>query len=203
MLQNPDIPLILASASTSRQTLLRQAGLEVEAMPAHVDEAAVKEAAKADGWEAAELALALAELKAQRISQKFPTASVIGADQLLVCGDDWFDKPADLAQAERHLTRLSGRTHQLVTAVCVYRSGAMVWHHVATPSLTMRRLSPAFIADYLAAEGAAVCSSVGAYRLEAIGAQLFNSIDGDFFTILGLPLLPLLDYLRQAGALLS
>lgn len=203
MLQNPEIKLILASASTSRQTLLRQAGLEADAMPAYVDEAAVKEAAKADGWEATELALALAELKAQRISGKFPAALVIGADQLLVCGDDWFDKPADLAAAERQLMRLSGQTHQLVTAICVYRGGTMVWHHLVTPSLTMRRLSPEFIADYLKAEGDAVCSSVGAYRLEALGSQLFSRIDGDFFTILGLPLLPLLDYLRQAKAILA
>jgi septum formation protein len=200
MLQNPDIRLILASASRSRQTLLRQAGLEVESMPAHVDEAAVKAAAKADGWEPAELALALAELKAQRISGKFPDALVIGADQLLVCGEDWFDKPADIAEASRHLTRLAGQTHQLVTAVCVYRGSAMVWHHVVTPSLTMRRLPPAFIADYLQAEGEAVLSSVGAYRLEALGSHLFSRINGDFFTILGLPMLALLDYLRQAGA---
>jgi septum formation protein len=203
MLQNPDTRLILASASPSRQSLLRQAGLEVESIPAHVDEAAVKEAAKADGWEPAELALALAELKAQRISAKFPAALVIGADQLLVCGEDWFDKPADIAEAARHLTRLAGQTHQLVTAVCVYRGSAMVWHHVVTPSLTMRRLSPAFIADYLKAEGETVCSSVGAYRLEALGSHLFSRIEGDFFTILGLPMLPLLDYLRQTGALLS
>jgi septum formation protein len=203
MIQNPDIPLILASTSVARQNMLRQAGLEVEAMPAYVDEAAVKEAAKADGWEPAELALALAELKAQRISGRFPTALVIGADQLLVCGDDWFDKPADLAAAASDLTRLSGKTHQLATAVCAYRGGAMVWHHVATPSLTMRSLSPAFIADYLAAEGDEVCNCVGAYRLEALGSQLFTRIDGDFFTILGLPLLPLLDYLRQAKMLLA
>jgi septum formation protein len=201
MLQNPDLRLILASASLSRQSLLRQAGLNVESMPANVDEAAIKEAARADGWAPAELALALAELKAHRISGKFPEALVIGADQLLVCGEDWFDKPADIAAAARHLSRLSGQTHQLVTAVCVYRSNAMVWHHVATPSLTLRRLSPAFIADYLQAEGEAVCSSVGAYRLEALGPHLFSRIEGDFFTILGLPMLPLLDYLRQAGAI--
>jgi septum formation protein len=203
MLQNADIRLILASASPSRQSLLRQAGLAVESMPAHVDEAAVKAAGRADGWEPAELALALAELKAQRISAKCPDALFIGADQLLVCGEDWFDKPADMAEAARHLTRLSGQTHQLVTAVCVYGGNARVWHHVVTPSLTMRRLSPGFVADYLQAEGEAVCSSVGAYRLEALGPHLFSRIEGDFFTILGLPLLPLLDYLRQAKAIPS
>jgi len=142
-------------------------------------------------------------LKAQRISGKFPAARVIGADQLLVCGDDWFDKPKDLAAAAADLSRLAGRTHHLHTAVCVYRGGAMVWHHVATPNLTMRSLSPGFIAEYLAAEGDDLCGCVGAYRLEVLGSQLFNRIDGDFFTILGLPLLPLLGYLRQAGVLLG
>jgi septum formation protein len=203
MIQNADIQLILASASPARLQMLRQAGLEVEAIPAYVDEAAVKAAARADGWEASELALALAELKAQRISGKFPAAHVIGADQLLVCDDDWFDKPKDLAAAAADLSRLSGRIHHLPTAVCVYRGGAMVWHHVATPSLTMRSLSPGFIAEYLATEGDALCGCVGAYRLEVLGSQLFNRIDGDFFTILGLPLLPLLGYLRQAGILLG
>jgi septum formation protein len=122
---------------------------------------------------------------------------------LLVCGEKWFDKPADLAAAQASLQQLSGQTHLLPTAVCVYRGGAMIWHHIATPSLTMRTLSPAFIADYLAAEGEEVLSSVGAYRLEALGAQLFTHIDGDFFTILGLPLLPLLGFLRQTKAILD
>ena len=201
MIQNPEIPLILASASASRQAMLRQAGLIAQAMPAHVDEAALKESAKAEGWTAAEAALALAELKAQRISQRYPGAVVIGADQILVCGEAWFDKPADLAEAARHLERLSGKSHVLETAVCVYRNGSAVWHFSAAPTLAMRVLSPAFIAQYLAVEGEAVCGSVGAYRLEALGSQLFSRIDGDFFTILGLPLLALLGYLRQAGVL--
>jgi septum formation protein len=203
MIQNPDIPLILASASTARQVLLRQAGLEVEAIAADVDEAAVKAGAKAGGGEAAALVLALAELKARRIAARYPAALVIGADQLLVCGDDWFDKPVTLDQAKTHLARLSGQTHCLPTAVCVVRGDARLWHHIATPSLTLRTLSPEFIDDYIAAEGAAVCSCVGAYRLEGLGSQLFSRIEGDFFTILGLPLLPLLGYLRQAGVLLG
>lgn len=201
MIQNPDIPLILASASSSRAALLRQAGLQFDAIPAYVDEAALKESAKAEGWTAAETALALAELKAQRISAKAPGTLVIGADQLLTCGEEWFDKPGNLETAAGHLRRLAGRTHTLETAICVYLSGSMVWHHLAAPRLTMRPLPPGFIADYLAAEGEAVCGSVGAYRLEALGAQLFDRIEGDFFTILGLPLLALLGYLRQAGVL--
>ena len=201
MIQNPEIPLILASASASRQAILRRAGLSFEAMPAHVDEATLKESAKAAGWAASEVALALAELKAQRISQRIPGALVIGGDQILVCGEEWFDKPEDRAAAEAHLNRLSGRTHVLETAICVYRGGSVVWHHLAAPSLTMRRLSPEFIADYLEAEGDEICTSVGAYRLEALGGQLFERIEGDFFTILGLNLFALLGYLRQAGVL--
>jgi septum formation protein len=201
MIQNPDLPLILASASSSRQAILRQAGLRFEAIPAHVDEATLKESAKAAGRAASDAAMALAELKAQRISQKLPAALVIGADQLLVCGEDWFDKPETLEAAALHLRRLSGRSHVLETAICVYRGGGPVWQFAAAPELTMRALSTEFIADYLALEGEAVCSSVGAYRLEALGSQLFSRIDGDFFTILGLPLLALLGYLRQAGAL--
>jgi septum formation protein len=201
MIQNPEIPLLLASASVGRQAILRQAGLSFESIPAYVDEAMLKEAAKADGWTAAEAALALAELKAERISRRFPSALVIGADQLLVCGEDWFDKPADLAEAARHLARLSGRTHVLETALCLYRGGSRVWHDLAAPKLTMRNLSPGFIADYLAIEGEAVCGAVGAYRLEALGSQLFARIEGDFFTILGLNLLALLGHLRQVRVL--
>jgi septum formation protein len=181
--------------------MLRQAGLTFEAIPAFIDEAAVKATAKAAQWDPHTLALTLAEQKALPISQKFPNALVIGADQLLLCGNDWFDKPQDTAAAANHLTRLSGRTHQLVTAVCVYQNGVMAWQHIATPTLTMRPLSQPFIANYLAAEGDAVLTSVGAYRLEGLGSQLFDHIEGDFFTILGLPLLALLGYLRQAGAL--
>lgn len=201
MLQNPDIELILASASSSRRAILRQAGLRFEVMPAHVDEAAVKQSATAEGWPAAEAARVLAGLKAERISQKFPGALVIGADQLLVCGADWFDKPADLAEAAGQLERLSHKTHALETSCCIYRNASMVWQFSAAPQLTMRKLSPDFIAAYLAAEGDVVCTSVGAYRLEALGSQLFSRIEGDFFTILGLPLLALLAYLRQAGVL--
>ncbi len=201
MIQNPDIPLILASASASRQALLQQAGLQFKAMPADLDENALKQSAKAKGWTAAKATLALAELKARRISRKFPSAMVIGADQLLVCGEDWFDKPADLAEAGLHLQRLSGRTHALETAMCGYRNGSAVWHFSAAPKLTMRPLAAEFIKQYLATQGEAVCSCVGAYMLEKAGIQLFERIEGDFFTILGLPLLALLGFLRQADVL--
>ena len=126
-------------------------------------------------------------------------ALVIGADQILDCDGRWFDKPASMDEAANHLRALSGRTHRLVSAGCVATGGVVSWRHVETPSMTMRRLDDDFIADYLDRAGPSVLESVGAYRLEGIGARLFERIDGDYFTILGLPLLPLLAFLRDAG----
>jgi len=190
-------PLILASASKSRAALLRAAGIAVEIVPAHADEEAVKNALKAEGATAAQCAETLAELKAVQVSQRHDNALVIGADQMLECEGVWFDKPADMAGARNHLVNLRGKTHVLPTAVCVALNGARIWHHVATPRLTVRAYSDAFMADYLKSAGPAVLSSVGAYQLEGLGAQLFSKIEGDFFTILGLPLLPLLAFLRE------
>lgn len=192
--------IILASASASRAAILHHAGLPFEAMPAHIDESAIKLAGAAAGETPGAVAQTLARLKAQRISARFPAALVIGADQILSAGDVWFDKPESTAEAESHLRRLRGQTHTLHTAVCCLRDSQMIWHHLATPTLTMRALSDDFIADYLAAEGDDCLSSVGAYRLEGRGIQLFERIDGDFFAILGLPILPLLGFLRQHGA---
>lgn len=193
--------LILASASAARQTLLRDAGLVFDVEPAAIDEAGVKQAAQADGATAAETALALAGLKAQRVSRRHPDALVIGCDQLLVCGERWFDKPADLQAAREHLHALRGRTHTLATAVVCHRAGARVWHQVSQPSLTMRAFSDAALDAHVAAEGMTLTCTVGAYRLEGPGIQLFDRIDGDHATILGLPLLPLLGFLRQHGVL--
>lgn len=193
--------LILASASAARLALLRGAGLAIEARAAHVDEAEIKAAARADGASPDETALLLAELKAARIARREPDALVIAADQLLVCGEEWFDKPPTLNAARDQLRALRGRTHMLVTAVLCQRGEARVWHHVARPSLTMRDFSDGFLDAYLAAEGDALTASVGAYRLEGMGVQLFDRIEGDYFSILGLPLLPLLGFLRQHGAL--
>lgn len=190
-------PLILASASKSRAALLRAAGIAVEIVPAHADEEAVKNALQAEGATAAQCAETLAELKAVQVSQRHDNALVIGADQMLECEGTWFDKPADMAGARNHLVALRGKTHVLPTAVCVALNGARIWHHVATPRLTVRTYSDAFIADYLKSAGTAVLSSVGAYQLEGLGAQLFSKIEGDFFTILGLPLLPLMAFLRE------
>ena len=193
--------LILASASPSRAAVMRQAGLAALSEPARVDETEVKTALRADGAEAAEIAEALAELKAQKVSRRRPGAYVVGADQMLECDGAWLDKPTDLAEAARHLQSLSGRTHKLVSAVCVVRDGERLWHHVAEARLSMRPLSEDFIAAYLAAVGPAALASVGAYQLEGLGAQLFSRVEGDYFTILGLPLLPLMDFLRNHGVL--
>jgi nucleoside triphosphate pyrophosphatase len=193
--------LILASASPSRAAVMRQAGLMALNEPAQVDESEIKAALQAEGAGTREVAETLAELKAQKISRRRPGAFVIGADQMLECEGVWFDKPADLAEAAGHLRSLSGKTHRLVSAVCVVHDGARLWHHTAEARLTMRPLSEDFITAYLTAVGPAALTSVGVYQLEGVGAQLFTRVEGDFFTILGVPLLPLLDFLRNHGVI--
>ncbi len=201
MIQAPFPPLVLASQSAARAALLAAAGLRFEARPARVDEAAIKQACRAEGLDAADAALTLAGLKAERIRD--PDAMVIGADQLLVCGETWFDKPAGIDGARAHLSALRGQTHRLVTAVVCLRGGQEVWRHVAEPRLRMRGFSDAFLEDYLAAEGDAVLACVGAYRLEGMGMHLFDSVQGEHAAILGLPMLPLLGFLRQHRLVLS
>lgn len=197
MIQAEDPRLILASASLARRSVLDAAGLRYTALAAAVDEASIKEAAQAEGIGPADAAIILADAKAERIARRNPDALVIGCDQLLVCDGSWFDKPADVTAARAHLQRLRGRKHDLVTAVVCHRHGGRVWQHVATPRLTMRDFSDAFLDAYLDIEGDRVTQSVGAYRLEGPGVQLFNRIEGEHAAILGLPLLPLLDFLRQ------
>jgi septum formation protein len=193
--------LILASASVTRRALLDAAGLVFETRAAHVDEDEIKQAARAEGLDGDEAALMLAELKAQRIARSNPDALVIGCDQLLVCDSVWFDKPVDRATAHAQLTSLRGKTHTLETAILCQRGSQRVWHHVARPRLTMRNFSDTFLDAYLDAEGDAVTTSVGGYRLEGLGVHLFDRIDGDHPSILGLPLLQLLGFLRQHGVL--
>lgn len=193
--------LILASQSPARRSLLEAAGLEFTAMPAAVDEAAIKESARAEGMSPADAATLLADAKAVRIARRAPEAVIIGADQLLVCEDEWFDKPEDVGAARRQLLRLRGRAHELVTAVVVWRDGERAWHHLAKPRLAMRDFSDAFLDAYLAREAAHVTASVGAYRLEGPGIQLMREIRGDHAAILGLPMLPLLAYLRDSGVI--
>jgi septum formation protein len=193
--------LVLASASAARKELLERAGLRFEVRVAQVDEAEVKRGARATGVAAAEAALLLADLKAVRVARRDPDAVVIGCDQLLVCEDRWFDKPANLDEAREHLLALRGRTHTLVTAVLCQRGEQRLWHHVALPRLVMRGFSDAFLDAYVAAEGEALTATVGAYRLEGPGMHLFDAVHGEHAAILGLPLLPLLGFLRQNGML--
>jgi len=203
VIQPPTGPrLLLASASASRKALLQQAGLRFEAVAAQIDEASVKSAARAEGATAAETALLLADLKAARIARREPDALVIGCDQILVCEERWFDKPADRAEARAHLIALRGRAHTLVTAVLCRKGEQRLWHHVATPRLVMRDYSDAFLDTYVAAEGDALTSTVGAYRLEGLGVHLFDAVVGEHAAVLGLPLLPLLGFLRQNRVLL-
>ncbi len=174
---------------------MRQAGIGFEACPTGIDEAAIKREAVARGRTAGETAMVLARAKAAAASR--PGATVIGCDQILVRNGVWFDKPVDLADARQHLERLRGQAHTLETATFVQRDGKALWQHVETPRLVMRPFSDAFLDWYLAQEGSAVLGSVGAYRLEALGVQLFEQIEGAHSAILGLPLLPLLGFLRS------
>ncbi len=189
--------LILASASKARQTLLHQAGVKFRTQVSQLDEASFKASLKAEDATAQMAVEALGELKARKVAQQIPESLVIGADQILSINDIWFDKPVDLEHARAHLAALSGKTHFLHTSVSVLRGEQVLWHHNETCEMTMRDLSADFIDAYLAQEGEEVLYSVGAYRLEGLGAQLFSKIYGDFFTILGLPLLPLLEFLRN------
>ncbi|HXP97348.1 MAG TPA: Maf family nucleotide pyrophosphatase [Telmatospirillum sp.] len=194
-------PVLLASASRTRQTLLHAAGVPVSAIPVDLDEQAMKVRLRADGVDAGDVAQALAQAKALAVAQTRPDALVIGADQILVCEDDWYDKPRDLAAARQQLRSLSGKTHRLLTAVVVVQETQLLWGHISQAAMTMRPFTETFLDDYLARGGPALLSSVGAYQLEGLGAQLFERIDGDHFTILGLPLLPLLDFLRRHGVI--
>lgn len=189
--------LLLASQSQARAGLLRRAGLVFETVPAHIDETTIKQAALEEGASPQAAAETLALLKAQRISRGQPEALIIGADQLLVCDGDWFDKPNTMAEAERQLRTLRGKRHTLVTSVVCVRNDQRVWAHTSFAHLTMRAFSETFLKDYLERENDALCASVGAYRLEGFGVHLFDAIEGDDSTILGLPILPLLGFLRQ------
>lgn len=190
--------IVLASASAGRATVLQKAGVEVVRDPADIDETAFKKNFKGDTQA---LAMALACEKAVVVSKRHAGAYVIGGDQILDCAGQRFDKAADMEEARQKLLILRGRAHTLVTAICVARDGKIIWRHTENPRMVMRDFSNGFLDDYLARSGEKILASVGCYLLEDGGAPLFEKIEGDYFSILGLPLLPLLGWLREEGVL--
>jgi septum formation protein len=194
--------LVLASGSAGRRALLENARIPHDVMTASVDEEAAKESLRGQGLGARDLADALAELKALKVSAKRPGDLVLGCDQTLALDDGaTLDKAPDRAALAGQLLQLSGKTHFLFSAVVLAEQGRPVWRHVERVTMTMRPLSDAFVADYLEAEGDALLGCVGGYRIEGRGVQLFSQIEGSYFAIVGLPLLPLLDTLRARGIL--
>jgi len=195
-------PLVLASKSSVRRALLEAAGIPLTIEPAAIDERAI-ESSKAASASAANVALLLAREKALEVARRRSKSTVLGADQTLALGARRLSKPANALAAREQLKVLSGKTHELHAAVAVAQSGEIVFETVATARLTVRPLSESFLDAYLAAAGERVSSSVGAYQLERLGVHLFERVEGDHFTILGLPLLPLLAYFRSAGLVAS
>ncbi len=196
-------PIILASTSRARARLLESAGVAAGVMPPHVDEAALKSLLASKRASAAQVAQSLAEVKAREVSRRNPDAFVVGADQMLECDGAWLDKPKDRATARRQLLALRGKTHHLLTACAVAVGGEPVWQHGEVAQLTMREFSPTFLDEYLDKHGDEILDAVGSYHVEGPGAQLFSKVSGDVFGIQGLPLIPLLDFLRTKGAIPS
>lgn len=195
--------LLLASASHIRLHLLRAAGIEVIAIPPRVDEETVRAALRAESARPRDVADTLAELKARKVAEKHPESLVLGCDQVLEFGRDILSKPASPAEALSQLRCLSGQTHKLLSAAVLYHHGQPVWRHVGEVRLTMRTVSDAYLQDYLSRNWESIRHAVGAYKLEEEGARLFSAISGDYFTVLGLPLLPLLGYLGDRGFIAS
>ena len=196
--------IVLASASRARREVLAAAGVAFTVDAADVDEPAIRKEILARGakFDAAAIAQVLARAKAENVSSRHEGALIIGADQVLALGGELLTKPKDVADARAALNKLRGKTHELHSAVAFAMDGAIVWSHVATARLTMRTFSDAFLDDYLVRAGDRITQSVGAYELEGLGVQLFERIEGDYFTILGLPLLPVLNELRERGMIM-
>jgi len=196
--------LVLASQSASRRAMLDAAGVPFSATAAGVDEDAAKVALRASGVAPRDFADALAELKALRVSQREPEALTLGSDSLMVLADGTIlDKPTDRAEAARHLRAMSGGRHAIISAAVIAEGGRPIWRHVDRAALHVRTLSDAFLEQYLDTEWPAIAGCAGCFRIEGLGAQLFARIDGSQFTVLGMPLLPVLDYLRVRGVLTS
>ena len=199
MLWLASTPLVLASKSAIRRTLLETAGVPIEVRPADIDERGIETSSSAQAPDA--VAGLLAREKASAIARSMSGRLVLGADQVLGLGNQRFSKPNDRAAARVQLRALSGRTHALYSAVAFVQDGKVLFEHVGIARLTMRTFSDRFLDDYLDAVGNAAMASVGAYQLEGMGIQLFDHVEGDYFTVLGLPLLPALDFLRHHGSL--
>lgn len=195
--------LILASQSAIRARLLAQAGVQVDALPARIDEAAIRAALELESATPRDISDALAEMKARKLADRHPDAVVIGCDQVLEFRKTVFGKPETPEEARAQLMTLRGQTHKLLSAVVVYDRAQPVWRHVGEVRLTMRDFSDAFLDEYLSRNWPEVHDSVGAYKLEAEGIRLFSAVEGDYFTVLGLPLLPLLAWLGMKGYIAS
>lgn len=193
--------LILASGSRYRAEMLRNAGIEFAVEPARLDERSVEQPLLQSGADPADIAAVLAQAKADEVSGRFAAATIIGSDQTLELAGELLHKPADMDAARRRLLALSGRIHQLHTAICLMRGGEVIWSHLETSHIRFRELNPGFIGRHLARVGDKALTSVGGYQVEGEGAQLIESIEGDFFSIVGLPLLPLIGQLRALGLL--
>lgn len=191
--------IVLASGSVHRKELLKNAGIDFTVEPCDLDERAIEAPLVESGVGPDDVAAVLAEAKATDVSERHPGQIVIGADQTLSLGDEVFHKPANMEEARKSLLKLSGRTHRLNSAVVLVEKGVVTWRHVATAEITLRPLDPGFIGRYLAAAGQKALTSVGGYQIEKDGIQLIEKIEGDYFTIIGLPVLPLLAELRRRG----
>ncbi|MEO8241627.1 MAG: Maf family protein [bacterium] len=199
----PLSPLLLASASEIRLSLLRSAGVTVTAQPARIDEDAIRAALDAEQVKPRDIADTLADLKARKLADRHPDTLVLGCDQILALADKVWSKPTDPADARQQLQTLRGQTHQLHSALVLYHQTKPIWRHIGSASLTMAQFSDSYLDAYLTRNWPAIASSVGGYQLEGEGIRLFTKIEGDYFTILGLPLLPLLSYLALRGFIAS
>lgn len=193
--------LVLASGSEIRRTLLQNAGVRHVVCPARVDEGALRDSLLAEGTAPRDIADALAEMKARRVSQKMPGSLVLGCDQVLDLGGDLLSKPTDIDEARAQLGRMRGRAHELLSAAVIYEDGAPVWRHVGRARMRVRDFSDAWLNGYLDRNWPDVADCVGAYKLEAEGVRLFSQVEGDYFTVLGLPLLDVLAFLTLRGDL--